>query len=223
VATLSVRDTGQGIAPELLDAVFDLFVRGPDERASRVGGLGLGLAIVRSLVKLHGGDVAAWSAGPGQGSTFTIKLPLVPARPREAPAAAPPPAHHPPGVRVIVVDDNADAADLLAEVLGHHGFAVKVAHGGPEAIELVERWRPDVAVLDLGLPGMDGFELARALRGRFGRDLRLVALTGYGQTRDRRAAEAAGFDAHLVKPVQLDALLRAFAPRAVEGGAATPA
>ncbi len=221
-ATIAVRDTGQGIAPELLESIFDLFVRGTDERASRVGGLGLGLAIVRSLVRLHGGEVSAWSAGPGRGSTFTITLPLAPARPREVPAAGartPEPA----GVRVLVVDDNADAADLLGEVLGHHGCAVRVAHSGPDALELAERWRPDVAVLDLGLPGMDGFELARALRGRFGGALRLVALTGYGQTRDRRAAEAAGFDAHLVKPVQLDALLRAFSAAASEGSAASPA
>jgi CheY-like chemotaxis protein len=121
---------------------------------------------------------------------------------------------------VLVVDDNADAADLLGEVLAHHGHVVKVAHGGPEALEIAGRWSPDVAVLDLGLPGMDGFELARALRGRFGGALRLVALTGYGQSRDRRAAEAAGFDAHLVKPVQIDALLRAFAPVAAGPGGA---
>jgi CheY-like chemotaxis protein len=174
-------------------------------------------------VRLHGGDVGAWSEGPGRGSTFTIRLPLAPARPREAPAAAAARAPDTSGVRVLVVDDNADAADLLGEVLGHHGCAVKVAHGGTEALEVAGRWRPDVAVLDLGLPGMDGFELARALRERFGDALRLVALTGYGQSGDRRAAEAAGFDAHLVKPVQLDALLRAFPTAAVEGSAAPPA
>jgi CheY-like chemotaxis protein len=171
------------------------------------GGLGLGLAIVQNVVRLHGGEVSATSAGPNLGSEFVISLPAV-----EEPSAA---AHvNSPRTqtsggagRVLVVDDNEDAALLLSMLLEQRGYPVRTASSGREAIASLEHFVPEVAILDLGMPDMSGFEVARALRERLGRNVRLLALTGYGQDRDREATRAAGFDAHLVKPVALDVLL----------------
>ena len=212
---LVVRDTGQGISPELLPKLFGLFVQGPQPLDRRQGGLGLGLAIVANLVERHGGCVTAESAGIGKGSTFRIRLPRVdaPATATTAPAMLVPAStlskQHAPitapacsGGRVLVVDDNTDAAELLADLLRDRGYEVDVADSGPLALRAAAASRPDIAILDIGLPDMNGFELARALRADASlAKLRLVALTGYGRSADRDASRDAGFDHHLVKPV----------------------
>src|SRR5690606_11762819 len=205
-----VRDNGVGIKAEALSRIFEMFVQGPrgPDRAS--GGLGLGLALVRNLVELHGGRVLAMSAGPGQGSTFEIRLPgLDPASVEKAGddlPAAPPVAD---GIRVLVVDDNVDAAAMTAELLRTQGYEVDVAHDGFEALRIATARLPAVAVLDIGLPVMDGLELAERLRRQVVPPPRLVAVTGYGQERDRAQSRAAGFEAHLVKPVAMGDLLAA--------------
>jgi signal transduction histidine kinase len=209
-ARITVTDTGIGLSRALLPRVFDLFVQGERTLDRAPGGLGIGLTIVRSLVDLHGGRVAAESDGAGRGSTFTVWLPL----PSGSTATAPTPGGRPApaappssGVRVLVVDDNEDAADLLAEALRARGHEAHVAFDGPSALAAVDAVRPRVALLDLGLPVMDGYELARRLRGWAGAEkVGLVAVTGYGQDPDRRASALAGFDVHLVKPVDLDAV-----------------
>lgn len=210
---LRVSDNGVGIAPEMLRRVFELFVQEGQTLERSRGGLGLGLTIVRSLVVLHGGSVSAHSAGEGRGSTFTVRLPH--ARPPVAAAvldsghgAFDAATENPP--RVLVVDDNTDAAQLMAEVLAGLGYATQAVHDGPSALAAAETFKPDVALLDIGLPVMDGYELARRLaaEARAGRQrLRLVAVTGYGQAQDRERSTEAGFHAHLVKPVEI-ALLR---------------
>jgi len=207
-ARVTVRDTGIGIRPEILSRVFDLFVQEHQALDRSEGGLGLGLAIVRSLVGLHGGAVEARSQGPGHGSEFIVYLPVCPEAPRIAAAApAPPKAPRLDGARVLIVDDNQDAADMLAVVLTDWGHTVRVARDGPAALRLVEQFTPDIGLLDIGLPVMDGYELARRLRADPAlAQLRLIAVTGYGQARDRAAAEQAGFDEHFVKPVDLAAL-----------------
>ncbi|MBX3469014.1 MAG: PAS domain-containing protein [Planctomycetes bacterium] len=204
---VTVQDDGAGIAPELLPRIFDLFVQGPRALDRREGGLGLGLALVRNIVALHGGTVEARSDGPGRGSAFTVRLPLAEGA---APAAVPAPAAaRPDGPRlaVLVVDDNADAAATLQELLASLGHDVRVAHDGPRALQVLDGFAADVAVLDLGLPVMDGVELGRLIRAR-GAGPALVALTGYGQAEARARTEAAGFAAHLVKPITLEALTR---------------
>jgi CheY-like chemotaxis protein len=205
-----VRDTGIGISPSMLPRIFDQFVQERQALDRSAGGLGLGLSIVRSLVELHGGTVEAHSDGLGQGSEFRVLLPPptgpdLPDAKRSQPATS----ERPKGVRVLLVDDNEDAATLIARALTIWGHLVRVAHDGASALEIVETFTPEVAVLDIGLPAMDGYELARRLRARPGlAGVRLVALTGYGQARDREAALEAGFHEHLVKPVELDALER---------------
>ncbi len=203
---LRVRDNGIGLGPELVPRLFDLFQQGPLPPERGQGGLGLGLAIVRSLVELHGGRVDARSDGPGQGSEFTVRLPACPAeRARDAreEGAADESAlgsTH----RVLVVDDNTDAAELLAEVVSEAGYVARAAFDGPSALALAESMKPDVALLDLGLPVMDGVELGRRLRQLPGLSgLRLIAVTGYGQDSDRARTRAAGFEAHLRKPIEL--------------------
>jgi PAS domain S-box-containing protein len=211
---IRVSDDGRGMSRELLPRVFELFVQGqgtaerlPD-RAE--GGLGLGLAIVKSLVELHGGRVVAESPGPGRGSTFVLRLPQV-----EASAAAsrhveesePAPRAHALGRRVLVVDDNEDAADFLAEALTTIGHEVAVAYDGPTALDRAQQFHPELAVLDIGLPVMDGYELAHRLRALPGmEEVTLLALTGYGQESDRARAFAEGFQAHFTKPLDLQRL-----------------
>jgi CheY-like chemotaxis protein len=210
---VQVRDTGIGITAELLPRVFDLFVQGERALDRSEGGLGIGLAIARSLCELHGGRITATSAGAGKGSTFEVSLPRAVA-PQMSPDVDTPVslarALEQTGrrMRVLVVDDNVDAALMLHDFLAALGHESVVAHDGPTALELVASFAPDVAVLDIGLPVMNGYELARRLRESLGPDrLRLIALTGYGQEADRAKASEVGFDHHLVKPVDLDALL----------------
>jgi signal transduction histidine kinase len=203
-ATIAVRDTGIGIDAALLPRVFDLFTQAPQALDRAVGGLGLGLSIVKSLVELHGGVVEARSKGIGHGSEFVVRLPSVPA-PAEAPSEAtstPPTISH-SRKRVLGVDDNEDAAWLMTQLLASLGHEVEMALDGPSALALIDRFPCEVALLDIGLPVMNGFELAQRLRARLP-SVVLVAVTGYAQASDRAASRAAGFDAHLVKPVDID-------------------
>jgi PAS domain S-box-containing protein len=209
-ATVTVADNGPGIAEELLPRVFDLFVQGHQRIDRAQGGLGLGLALVKNLVALHGGTVSARNL-PGGGSAFSISLPAIDgetattlqARKAEAPAISSANVRR----RVLVVDDNEDAADLLSDFLRGVGHEVAIAHDGPQALEMLRSFPAEIGLLDLGLPGMDGFELARRIREQRGSSVRhLVALTGYGQERDRDASRSAGFDRHLTKPVDLEDL-----------------
>ena len=206
VALLRVRDTGQGIRTDLLARVFDLFVQEPQSLDRSRGGLGLGLALVKRLVELHDGSVAAWSAGPGQGSEFTVRLPAaaVAEVPAEAGGAT---ARQTPPRRVLVVEDSADARQSLRLLLELAGHQVETSEDGPAGLAKVDAFRPEVALIDLGLPGMDGYEVARELRSRpETKAIRLVAVTGYGQADDRRRALAAGFDQHVTKPVDASML-----------------
>ncbi len=205
---LRVKDTGIGLSPEMQARVFDLFAQADLSLDRTQGGLGIGLTLVRSLVEHHGGSVSVQSPGLGQGSEFTVRLPL----PGELSAAFPegaPPAGHtvPEMLSVLVVDDHRDSALSLARVLKSWGHTSRVAHEGTGAIEAVIAEPFDVVLLDIGLPGMDGYEVARQIRNQANAPgLVLVALTGYGQQQDLRRSEEAGFDRHLVKPVNLGTL-----------------
>jgi CheY-like chemotaxis protein len=207
---LVVRDDGMGITPELLPVIFELFVQGERGADRAGGGLGLGLGLVRSLVTLHGGEVVARSEGRGRGSEFEVRLRACSAGldVAEAPREALPVVLASRARRVLVVDDNADAARLLADVLVGEGHDVRVAHDGPQALALAGDFRPEVGILDIGLPVMDGYELAHELRGLLGATVTLVAVTGYGQEHDKRRAHEAGFARHYVKPVDTATLLR---------------
>jgi two-component system, chemotaxis family, CheB/CheR fusion protein len=207
-AVLSVRDTGIGIDPDMLEGIFDLFAQVDRSLARSGGGLGLGLAVVRRILELHGGRIEARSAGPGRGSEFIVRLPALPATTRaarpsrnfrisSAPAAA--------VRRVLIVDDNADSALSMALLARSWRHEVAVARDGAEALSLVETFRPDTALVDIGLPGMDGYELARRLR-QASEQIHLVAITGYARPEDRAAASAAGLDAFLTKPAEIDQL-----------------
>jgi signal transduction histidine kinase/ActR/RegA family two-component response regulator len=202
-----VRDTGIGISADMLPRVFDLFAQERQGVERSQGGLGLGLSIVRSLTQMHGGAASAHSEGLGHGSEFVIRLPGSGAG--DQPASAPPPAalDFARTVRVLVVDDNEDAADMLVDVLSSKGYPTRRAHDGPAAIRVCLEFKPHVALLDIGLPVMDGYELADRLRQRPGMEtLRLYAITGYGQESDRQRARAAGFEQHFVKPLDVDVL-----------------
>jgi signal transduction histidine kinase/CheY-like chemotaxis protein len=210
-ALLRVRDNGVGISADMLAHVFDRFIQGAQSSDRPQGGLGLGLSIVQNLVQLHGGVVGVSSEGAGRGSEFTVRLPLVrprrdrhkaqsPAGPRVEVAARPQP--------ILLVDDNRDIAEVLADILRTRGHTVEVAFDGPSALTLVTKFRPKVALLDIGLPAMDGYELARRLKKQKGLSrLRLLAITGYGQSSDKKRAERAGFSDHLVKPIEVEHLL----------------
>ena len=208
---LRVRDTGIGIPADMLPRIFDVFVQAERRLDRSQGGLGIGLTLVRRLVEMHGGSVTAHSDGPGQGSEFVVHLPALPEDRKEeflrkqaddkqvvAPTAR---------RRILVVDDNVDAAESLAVLLRLEGHEVRVAPDGPAALAAAQADPPEMVVLDLGMPGMDGFEVARRLRGQPGSDgVLLVALTGWAQEEDRRRCYEAGFDGHLPKPVEWDAL-----------------
>ncbi len=205
-AVLRVRDTGVGIPADMLTSVFELFTQVKSSLSRSQGGLGIGLTLVRSLVDMHGGKVQAMSDGLGQGSEFVVRLPLVPA-PLAPTPALPDERERRTRVtpqRILVVDDNADAAEMLAMLLRQRGHEVRTACNGPDALEAVRARPPDVVLCDLGMPGMDGLEVACRLCQDFGTQRpRLVALTGYGGEEDRRRSREAGFDAHLVKPVDV--------------------
>ncbi len=212
---LEVSDEGIGMAPSELDSIFEMFVQGGQESHRPRGGLGLGLAIARNLVALHGGSLHAFSAGPGLGSTFSLSLPLHAARAQEAVIDSQLPAETAQGTgkKVLIVDDNVDAATTLSELLRVWGYQTSVVHDAPAALDLLDEVAVDIALLDIGLPVMDGYELARRIRGRpEARELRLIALTGYGQSSDQLQSRSSGFDAHLVKPVDIGKLVRALAP-----------
>jgi PAS domain S-box-containing protein len=204
---VSVRDNGIGITPELLPHVFETFAQGNPAADRGQGGLGIGLALVKSLVELHGGQVGAHSAGVNQGSEFVIRLPIAAGVRSVRSRAKPMQPKTLPRRRALVVDDNQDSAlsmKMLLEVLGLEAHAV---HSGPDALSAIEMFRPEIAFLDIGMPEMDGYEVARRIREQNeGRDMLLIALTGWGQAEDRGRAKAAGFDHHLTKPAELEQL-----------------
>jgi PAS domain S-box-containing protein len=201
---ISVRDDGVGIAPEVLPRVFDVFVQGPQAMDRALGGLGLGLSIVRSLVQLHGGEVSAHSDGPGKGALFVVSLPAL--EPGAAPHAGKS-VEHDPGrsehtMRILLVDDNDDALELLSALLPEMGYETHTADNAHDALELAAKVNPELGLIDIGLPDIDGYELARRLHALPGlAGVPLIALTGYGQSSDRARAMQTGFAAHLVKPV----------------------
>jgi PAS domain S-box-containing protein len=219
---LRVQDTGIGIEPEMLPRIFGMFVQADGRRDRSQGGLGIGLSLVKTLVKMHGGSVEARSGGPGKGSEFVVRLPVPPwptpdragpYRGERSEAGAEPPRR-----RILVVDDNVDAANSLARLLRRvYGQEVRVTHDGPGALGLAGEFRPEVVLLDIGMPGMDGYEVARRMKGRSDLDgTRIIALTGWGQEADRLRSREAGFDHHLVKPVDPEVLSRLLVTLAAE-------
>jgi signal transduction histidine kinase/CheY-like chemotaxis protein len=206
-ALLRVEDTGVGIPGEHLNSIFELFAQAPTTLDRSRGGMGLGLTLVRALVELQGGTVAAHSRGTNQGSRFEVRLPSV-----EAAAAAETPVPEVreadriagSGMRIVVVDDNADVRESLVELLVLDGHSVEEAADGPQGLTRIISTRPDAALIDIGLPGFDGYELARRARRTLGDSLRLIAMTGYGQAEDNRRAFEAGFDDHITKPVSME-------------------
>jgi signal transduction histidine kinase len=203
-AEIVVRDTGIGIAAEAMPRIFELFTQIPSERASTTGGLGIGLALVRALVELHGGEIVASSAGVDQGSEFIVRLPLLETgeTAEDVPQVADRRATLPVRRNILIADDNQDALESLALMLRMEGHEVHCASDGEEALTLAAQRRPEILVLDVGMPKLDGCEVARRIRAEsWGRDAVLVALTGWGQEVDRRRSREAGFDLHLVKPV----------------------
>ena len=208
-----VRDNGIGIAPDVLPQVFEMFSQAAPAIDRSQGGLGIGLFLVKSLVEMHGGSVAAKSAGAGRGSEFTVRLPsAAPARP--SPPADRQPARDGDHRRILVADDNADAADTLAAMLRFSGYDVAVARDGEQALALAGEFRPALALIDIGMPKMSGYEVARRIRGEaWGRGAILIAVTGWGQDEDKRRAADAGFNQHVTKPLdgaRLDELLRQY-------------
>jgi CheY-like chemotaxis protein len=204
---VSVRDTSIGIPPRALPAIFDMFSRVQRSTEPAAGGLGIGLALVKGLVEMHGGTIAAASGGEGEGSTFTVTLPV--ADPSRRVPEAPRPGEGTPaaGRRVLVVDDNRDGAESMAEMLRLLGSEVKTAHDGVEAAEASEVFRPEVILMDVGMPRLDGLGATRLIRAQpWGGGITIVALTGWGREADRRLSKEAGCDGHLVKPVSLAAL-----------------
>jgi len=210
---LRVRDTGRGIDPALLPNVFEMFMQGERERGRSEGGLGLGLSLVRALTEQHGGTVTASSEGLGRGSEFSIRLPAVPrsaGRPISAsPTSASQSDRRVAGTRVLIVDDNRDVLDTTSRLLVIAGYETQTASDAVEALRIASEFRPRIAILDIGLPVLDGYQLARELRSRLRDDPPvLIALTGYGQAEDRARSRLAGFVHHFAKPVDADELLR---------------
>jgi CheY-like chemotaxis protein len=207
-AVICVRDYGVGIPAELLPRMFDLFVQGENTLARSQGGLGIGLTLVKRLVEMHGGTVSAESEGPGRGSEFRVRLPLaVTAHAGAAPSGAKIKMQSAKRPRLLVVDDNVDAAETIAKLMRLSGFDTECVYDGPTALAAVQSKNPDVVVLDIGLPGMDGYEVARRLRAQDAfRRTPLIAVTGYGQENDRQRSVQAGFDEHFTKPVDPEEL-----------------
>jgi two-component system, sensor histidine kinase len=218
-AVVRVVDNGIGIAPELIGRIFDLFVQEESSLDRSQGGMGIGLTLVKRLVDLHGGTVEAYSEGRDRGSEFVVRLPLA-ERPQAAPdrTARPIPPHLP--LRLVLVEDNADIRESLRDYLESLGHEVRTAADGPAGLAVILEQRPDVALVDIGLPLLDGYALAHRVRTALGNGILLVAVSGYGQAEDRQRALAAGFDAHLTKPVTLpefDELLARAARRKAAG------
>jgi signal transduction histidine kinase len=232
-AVIRVQDNGIGISKEMLSRVFDLFAQADRSLERASGGLGIGLALVRRLVEMHGGSVSAHSGGVGQGTEMVIRLPVavgdraLPSMPPEtdrltpAPSGEPPAAPVTPSHRILIVDDNRDAADSMALLVETAGHSARTAYDGHQALDLASAFAPDVLLLDLGVPGLNGFEIARRIRRQpWGSKVALIAVTGWGQEQDRRRTKEAGFDAHLIKPVgtaDLLSALRACARSALPG------
>jgi CheY-like chemotaxis protein/two-component sensor histidine kinase len=203
-AVVRVRDTGIGIPANMLPHIFEPFTRVDRSIERATGGLGIGLTLARRLVELHGGSLSAHSEGPGKGSEFVVRLPLA----AQAPQARDEAPGHPdaavprPGLKILVVDDNVDSAVSLSMLLHLAGHQVRTAHDGHEGVRTAEEFRPNVALLDIGLPRMNGYDAARRIRAQsWGSDMLLIAITGWGQEADRHRSRDAGFDHHLVKPV----------------------
>lgn len=211
-AVIRVRDSGLGIPSEMLGKIFDLFVQADSGLDRTHGGMGVGLTLVRTLVRMHKGKVWAASDGPGTGSEFTVELPLTEERPALVPDE-PVVASAAAGVKMLIVEDNADSRMMLQSLLMLDGHQVLAAEDGLRGLEVIEQEHPEVALVDIGLPGLDGYEVARRIRAKYGPDhIRLVALTGYGRAEDHAAVRAAGFDLHLVKPIDLQQLQDALIP-----------
>jgi signal transduction histidine kinase/CheY-like chemotaxis protein len=218
-AVIKVVDNGVGLSPELLPRLFDLFVQGARSLDRSQGGLGIGLSVVKRLINMHGGQVAAYSEGPGHGSTFEIHLPVIQAPKQARPAKE---VKKLPGKRILVVDDNEDAANSLAVILELEGHSIDIVYTAKDALEHAQATCPDVILLDVGLPDMSGYEVAARLRPLL-MATQIVALTGYGHAEDIRRASAAGFDAHIIKPVDFETLtqiISSFDPAARSGGGA---
>jgi len=203
---LTVKDNGAGIPQDKLDRIFDMFMQVDLTAERSQGGLGIGLTLVKRLVEMHAGSIEARSAGEGEGSEFIVRLPVI-TKPSGA-AQTGPAAEPSPQRRILIVDDNRDAADSLAMLMEITGNTTYVAHDGIEAIEEIEKHRPEVVLLDIGLPGLTGHEVCWRVRQQpWGKNIVMIALTGWGQEDDRRKSEEAGFNGHLVKPVDYDKLL----------------
>jgi signal transduction histidine kinase len=208
VAHIRVRDQGMGMTAETLDTVFDLFAQGERSADRTQGGLGVGLSLVRTLVRMHGGTVQAFSDGPGKGSEFVIALPVRNANAKAVPSADDDSVEAGSRVRrILIVDDNRDSAESMATLLRMHGHQVHVAYEGPTALDLARAHRPAVLLLDVGLPGMDGYEVCRRLREEGFVQTQVIAMTGFGQPRDMQRSRDVGFDAHAVKPLRIETLL----------------
>jgi signal transduction histidine kinase len=214
-AVVSIRDNGIGIAPEMLSRIFDLFTQADRSLDRSQGGLGIGLFICKRLVELHAGSIAAFSDGAGCGAIFKIRLPLLNQVALQAPA---PEQSEKSGVpvprtakRLLIVDDNVDAATTLSWLLAEQGYTVEVAHDGPGGLKTAQSFKPEILLLDIGLPGMDGYELARRLRSDGFTSTLMIAISGYAHEADIERARAAGFDRHLAKPVDIDHLIRSLA------------
>jgi CheY-like chemotaxis protein len=208
---VTVRDTGIGIPPEHLEKVFEMFSQVESALSRSRGGLGIGLALTDRLIRMHGGSVRAQSDGLGRGSRFVVRLPLTQAQPQQA-ASAPVLSRGGPELRVLVADDNRDAAETLGALLEMLGHDVHLVHDGQAAVDACAAFDPDVVVLDIGMPRLNGYEACKRIRGSIGGAQRtLVALTGWGQEQDVARSREAGFDRHLVKPVDVPALVEILA------------
>ena len=216
--TVRTRDQGVGLSPELLPRVFDMFTQGEDNRERAQGGLGIGLTLVRNLVELHGGSVQATSEGPGCGSEFVVVLPTAatgrPERSDSSPGYAASAMPTQECKRILLADDNVDAAESMAQLLRLGGDDVQIVYDGLAVVEAAAADRPDIVLLDLGMPVMNGLEACRRIRAQaWATDTLIVALTGWGQDTDRRKSHEAGFDGHLVKPVSLRRVAAGSQPR----------
>jgi CheY-like chemotaxis protein len=213
-AEVSVRDTGIGIPPHMLPKLFEIFTQVDRSLGRSQGGLGIGLSLVKGLVEMHDGTIEARSEGPGRGSEFIARLPVVdgPLQARQEPIGDGKKPHSGKQFRILIADDNRDAADSLAIMLRLMRHETQKTHDGEDAVQAVTAFQPDIALLDIGMPKLSGYDVARHIRGQsWGKKMVLVALTGWGQEQDKRRATEAGFDHHMTKPVSMDALQKLLA------------